>query len=99
MSVINFFYKLFSDAKGETRIMYVSDFGNDECENIEMNIVLASCQRPPSFSLFLFLLFSLCHNSFRTSVDNVKVNLRNGVFKIRDSSSHLPLRESSSLLW
>lgn len=62
MYVINYFYRLFHDVKEETRIMYASDLETTEYENIEMSIVLASCQRPPFFSLsFCFAPpFSVC---------------------------------------
>lgn len=86
------------EARGETRIMYASDLEATNAKTSRASKLLASSQKPSHFSFSLLLPFV----TIRVGVGDVKVNLRNGAFKVRGlmrSLSQKQSRESPSTPW
>lgn len=82
------------EMRRETRIIYASDLEATNAKTSRASKLLASIQKPPHFSFSLLFPFV----TILVGVGHVKVNLRNGAFKIR-VSTHSQSRESSSSPW
>lgn len=68
--------------------MYATDLEATSAKTSRASKLLASSQKPFHFSFSLFLFVTIL-----VDVNDAKVNLRNGAFKIRGSTSYLPTQK------
>lgn len=70
--------------------MYATDLEATSAKTSRASKLLASSQKPSHFSFSLFLFVTIL-----VGVNDAKVNLRNGAFKIRGSTSYSPTQKKN----